>query len=654
MCDWICGCADKNAFFCFPCLLVCAGADVDPNYLWTKVGVTDIKHLKEKVKKHSQSRIHMDSAMNFASLGRVDIRTQLDSAYRKSIIDFNKKVSQNRYILNKIIDCVKFCGSFELALRGHDESELSKNAGIFRGLIDFVSELDIIFKDHLDKSTVFKGVSKTIQNELLESILAVTQDQIKREVGQAEFLAIQADETTDTSNKIQMVFIIRYVLNGHVHERFWKFMHPPGTTAQNLADAILEELKILEIDKSPEKLIAQCYDGAAVMSGSIGGVQTKIKEYYPAAHFVHCYAHQLNLVLQKAASQHKEIRIFFANLHSFSSFFGKSPKRTAVLDKVVKARLPKSAPTRWYFNSRCIETVYTYKIDLANCLEEIMDAEFDDTTINQAGGLKGYLKEENFLYWLNYFHLIMPHVDILFSQLQKADIDAISINKYIFDFNKNVQKVRDSVVAVDDSNADTSSNKTTAKRRRPEDSKRRIALEICDIILSEIRLRFSYTDHLIVSGLFHSDKFSEYRNHFPEQILKCVQRNYPTINISKIKSELEVIYNREEFVNSSGAIAILQLFLSMNLCETFSETVKLLNIVCTIPMTTVESERCFSTLKRIKTFLCNTTEQSRLSALAMLSIEKTLIKSIVNFNELVVDHFAHQKDRRIDLVFKRA
>lgn len=220
MCDWICGCADKNAFFCFPCLLVCAGADVDPNYLWTKVGVTDIKHLKEKVKKHSQSRIHMDSAMNFASLGRVDIRTQLDSAYRKSIIDFNEKVSQNRYILNKIIDCVKFCGSFELALRGHDESELSKNPGIFRGLIDFVSELDIIFKNHLDKSTVFKGVSKTIQNELLESILAVTQDQIKREVGQAEFLAIQADETTDTSNKIQMVFIIRYVLNGHVHERF--------------------------------------------------------------------------------------------------------------------------------------------------------------------------------------------------------------------------------------------------------------------------------------------------------------------------------------------------------------------------------------------------------------------------------------------------
>lgn len=182
---------------------------------------------------------------------------------------------------------------------------------MFRGLIDFVSQLDIIFKDHMEKNSVFKGVSKTIQNELLQSMLFVTQEQIKLEVEQTAAVAIQADETTDSSNKIQMVFIIRYVLSGSVHERFWKFMNPPGTTAQQLADAILKELNRLEINKKPEKLVAQCYDGAAVMSGSIAGVQMKIKEHYPGAHFVHCYAHQLNLVLQKAASQHKKIKKIF-------------------------------------------------------------------------------------------------------------------------------------------------------------------------------------------------------------------------------------------------------------------------------------------------------------------------------------------------------
>lgn len=79
-------------------------------------------------------------------------------------------------------------------------------------------------------------------------------------------------------------------------------------------------------------------------------------------------------------------------MHSFSSFFGKSPKRTAVLDDVVKVRLPKSAPARWYFNTRCIETVYTHRIDIINCLEQIIDTDFDATTI-QTGGLKGYLQD---------------------------------------------------------------------------------------------------------------------------------------------------------------------------------------------------------------------------------------------------------------------
>ena len=36
---------------------------------------------------------------------------------------------------------LRLCGSFELALRGHDESEGSDNPGIFRGLVDFVASL---------------------------------------------------------------------------------------------------------------------------------------------------------------------------------------------------------------------------------------------------------------------------------------------------------------------------------------------------------------------------------------------------------------------------------------------------------------------------------------------------------------------------------
>ena len=54
------------------------------------------------------------------------------------------------------------------------------------------------------------------------------------------------------------------------------------------------------------KLVAQTYDGAAVMSGQLNGLQAKIKEVAPQAVFVHCYAHVLNLALLKSSKIIKE------------------------------------------------------------------------------------------------------------------------------------------------------------------------------------------------------------------------------------------------------------------------------------------------------------------------------------------------------------
>ncbi|CAH1103001.1 unnamed protein product [Psylliodes chrysocephalus] len=232
-----------------------------------------------------------------------------------------------------------------------------------------------------DKSGL-QGTSKTVQNDLLDSMLSIAQEQIKLEIQSAEYIAIQVDETTDSSNKTQMTFIVRYILSGIVHERFIKFIIPSGTTAEHLSDVIFKELEILEIHKTPEKLIGQSYDGASTMSGRLGGVQKKNIERYPAANFIHCYAHQLNLILQKAASQNKNVKIFFANLQGFSTFFSRSPKRTAVLDEFVKVRLPRAVPTRWYFNARCVETVFLYQVDILASLEKIIETEEDSNTID--------------------------------------------------------------------------------------------------------------------------------------------------------------------------------------------------------------------------------------------------------------------------------
>ena len=92
--------------------------------------------------------------------------------------------------------------------------------------------------------------------------------------------------------------------------------------------------------------------------------------------------------------------------------------------------------------------------------------------------------------------------------------------------------------------------------------------------------------------------------------------------------------------------------MSYNLQETFSETVSLLNILITTPMTTAEAERCFSTLKRIKTFLRNSMGQERLNALAMLSMERELVLNMRDFNEKVIYRFAALKERLAKFQYK--
>jgi hypothetical protein len=79
-----------------------------------------------------------------------------------------------------------------------------------------------------------------------------------------------------------------------------------------LSQYILEQL-CLVLKGDFGNLISQTCDGTAVVSGEKGGVQTVITEIHiKNAHFIHCYAHQLNLIMEKAASQNTEVRIFLA------------------------------------------------------------------------------------------------------------------------------------------------------------------------------------------------------------------------------------------------------------------------------------------------------------------------------------------------------
>lgn len=94
----------------------------------------------------------------------------------------------------------------------------------------------------------------------------------------------------------QLAFCVRYPKGLTVNERFLGFIDvSESQNAEAIASKIFEFIDSLNLNSVP--IIAQAYDGAAVMSGIKNGLQTKIKQKHPEAIYVHCMAHKLNLVV---------------------------------------------------------------------------------------------------------------------------------------------------------------------------------------------------------------------------------------------------------------------------------------------------------------------------------------------------------------------
>lgn len=110
-----------------------------------------------------------------------------------------------------------------------------------------------------------------------------------------------ADETADISNVKQVALVLRYVdcVNCSYFLRedlgFLGFFSAADTTGETLTQLLLDRLRELDLD--PAHIVGQGYDGAGNVSGKVRGVQARIREQYPAAVYMHCRNHALNLAI---------------------------------------------------------------------------------------------------------------------------------------------------------------------------------------------------------------------------------------------------------------------------------------------------------------------------------------------------------------------
>ncbi|KAF0313819.1 repressor of the inhibitor of the protein kinase [Amphibalanus amphitrite] len=170
--------------------------------------------------KHEISRFHLrckERATEFL------IRTRNDGSSAagdiRNLVHRGRRAEAeaNRQALAPIIDAVLTCARQNIALRGHrddgrlDEQEPPTNDGNFRSLLRLMMRHgNGVLRHHLKTSARNATyVSKTTQNMVLDSALAVIQNYIRAEVTD-RFFSVLADETTDRAGREQLAIIFRY------------------------------------------------------------------------------------------------------------------------------------------------------------------------------------------------------------------------------------------------------------------------------------------------------------------------------------------------------------------------------------------------------------------------------------------------------------
>lgn len=165
---------------------------------------------------------------------------------------------------------------------------------------------------------------------------------ILKELREASSFSILLDESTDVSHVEQVCFVVRYVHDMTIKERFIQLCDIQSTTGEELENIVLYILK--ENQLKVDYICGQSYDGAANMSRPYKELQSRIVQQNEKALYVHCHAHCLNLVLVECAKSSIHFLNFFTVVEKLYTFIANSTKRDAAFFQTQQTMNPGQHP----------------------------------------------------------------------------------------------------------------------------------------------------------------------------------------------------------------------------------------------------------------------------------------------------------------------
>ena len=481
-----------------------------------------------------------------------------------------------------------------------------------------------------------------------------------------------------------MSIVVRWVsIEGEaakINETFLAFVHTTDSTARGLAGIVATWLLDHGFDLA--KIRGQGYDGASVMSGKVGGVQKLFRDIVKRhtggvealVPFVHCAAHNLNLVINDAAEATVEGVGFFGTISEIFNFFGRSLNRWAELalteDGLKKLKLKKLCATRWASRIEAVRALENRYTDILKVLSRISLTTKDAKERADATGLRKHMENFDFVVCIIVWERVLTSLYRVSQKLQATNTDLSVSIRLLSAAHGDLKHLRESwddvlLTAIAMSSTWGIPPEFTEKRLRykkrfhdelsadcrladpTEAFKVNVFYKMLDVAIGQLEWRFE--GHQLVAGLF---TFL-----FPKAMLKLddaeleakakgLRKAFPRDFGDDLVPEVRSFRRefREELKSCESVKDVLALLLSSAMLSSLPELGAACVLFCTLPVTVACAERSFSKLKLIKTYLRSTIAQQRLDGLALISIENEAARAL-DLSELV-DQFSATKARR--------
>nr|XP_027103380.1 zinc finger MYM-type protein 1-like [Coffea arabica] len=363
---------------------------------------------------------HNDARIQFESFQdqRHSVSNVLRSCGRKIDIAYRTR-------LTAALDVTRFLLKQGLAFRGNDESTSSSNRGNFLELFEWYSQRNTEIFEVVNQNAPANNqlTSPMIQKDLAHACASEITSVIINDIGDNYFSLI-VDESRD-----------------------------------NAIDSLFAQHGL-----SLSKLRGQGYDGASNMRGEFNGLKALILQENPYAMYIHCFAHQLQLVIVAVAKGNIIVSEFFVYVSMIVNLTGVSCKRRDQLrqiehDKIVtlldsgdiisgkgknqETSLARPGDTRWGSHYLTLLRLSSMWASVIGILGNIQDDASTSDNRGMARGLIDRMNDYEFVFALHLMKYLLGITNDLSLVLQQRDQNIVQAMSLIDTMKSQLQDFRE-------------------------------------------------------------------------------------------------------------------------------------------------------------------------------------------------------------------